>query len=738
MANNLLLKLIISGSNTGAIRSLKEVESAAKQAVGNVNSFFAAAGVSLTLAGVVRLADEYKNMTGLLQNATRYTGDFDAVLGMLIQSAAGTRSALGATVELYVRMAPALQALGMQGQRAVGIISAINGAVMISGTSAQAGEAAIRQLGQAMNSVLRGDELTSVIEQAPMLAMAIADGLGVPIGALREMGAAGALTADKVAVAMEKMSGSIASQVQNMPVTVSQSLTLLRDSVMIYVGLTDNATNSTSVLAGVVREVANAFREGHPVLTVFSESLKIMVNGLDGVYRLLKITAMGMAAYTLASQQAMGGDFSAARDTLRELSKDVNETLTAQLLTDRAIQTSATDTVKRREMLEEQLKTAVEKAERFKQYVAGQAASATVTTSKNAVDAQIADQQRLVDAVRSAWKESLSEMDRATKAQESKLAKAQDYKQRGDDSAFSARTKNLSPEAQLSAKASRMSDLQGQATFELLRAKVAVFDGDFKKFETQSAVAEKKLLAALALAEDIGNANAIQEISGDLAKLEAAGAAVEGKKADRAKTLAAEQATLLNNLQADLVELQQLAREIEVKVDAEAANNTIAGLKNQLAALQDKTVTVTVNTVRTGGSESGVYDFKEYIDTPDIPARAYGGRLPGWAPHDRSDNVIYRGTPGEWVIQRPAVRYYGAGLMAMINAMRLPKFATGGQLGGVQNLKMPRFSAAEASSDAPSTVLDMGALGRIRVRAAPTTASDVESVLKRAALRYGR
>lgn len=67
-------------------------------------------------------------------------------------------------------------------------------------------------------------------------------------------------------------------------------------------------------------------------------------------------------------------------------------------------------------------------------------------------------------------------------------------------------------------------------------------------------------------------------------------------------------------------------------------------------------------------------------------ARAYGGPLPGHAPHDRADNVQYWGTPGEWVIQRPTVRKYGDEIMAKFNSGYysrdvLQRLATGGKVG---------------------------------------------------------
>lgn len=81
--------------------------------------------------------------------------------------------------------------------------------------------------------------------------------------------------------------------------------------------------------------------------------------------------------------------------------------------------------------------------------------------------------------------------------------------------------------------------------------------------------------------------------------------------------------------------------------------------------------------------------YKQFGLDPSITGnpyqRAFGGPLPGSASSDRADNVLYRGTPGEWVIQRPTARYYGGGAMKAINERRVPRealqgFAYGGEV----------------------------------------------------------
>lgn len=230
MANPLILRLLIQARSDGTgfaqtrseiatlERSLRGLQSLAISAL----SF---AGVGLGAGAVIQLADAYANMTGRLRLATQYTGDYDQVLAALRKSALDTRSSLQGSVDLFTKMSPALAGIGISGQRAVNIVTTINQAVALSGVSAQAVEAALVQLGQGFGSgTLRGEELNSVLEQTPALAQAIADGLGVPIGALRGLAEAGELTSERIAAALEKSAEDVRKNFDQLPQTVSSAL----------------------------------------------------------------------------------------------------------------------------------------------------------------------------------------------------------------------------------------------------------------------------------------------------------------------------------------------------------------------------------------------------------------------------------------------------------------------------------------------------------------------------------
>lgn len=736
------LKLVIDGSNKGAIAAIQQLAAESDKtgsslsrldlAAGNLDktrgsvgalagdmrglqgsmlAFAAAAGVTVSLGGIVQLADAYANMSGRLKLATQYSNDYAEVQQLLVDSARNTRSDLQGTVDLYVKMAPALKGIGLNAGQAAGVITTINQAIGLSGASSQAASAALMQLGQGFGSgVLRGEELNSILEQTPALAMAIADGLGVPIGALRKLGEEGQLTAETVAGALQKMAPQLEADFARMPVTVGQALTGLRNEFLLFVGATDSATGGTSALASVIQSVTQEFIEAGPVVTAFSDGLKIMANGIDGAYRLLKILGLGLAGYAAAAKAALTGNFGEAKTILAEMGNDVQAVLEKPLITMRSIAATEADFAKKRGQLQAQLDAQIDKSAKLREYTETGVLDKIVGKEKEAITQRVAEQQRLVDAVRSAWQQSLQEAEKFAEQAKAKLTKATDIRAAGQTSAFNASISGMSPEEQAAAKSQRMADLQSQGSYEAARARLAAMEGDVKKYDTAAATAEKRLQEALKLAEDVKDVTAIEGISNELAKIQEAGAGMDQKKAAEAQQRAQDQAALLNDLQAKLDALTKEARTIEVKADVAAAESAIKGLQGQLAEMaKGTTIPVTVTTSG-AGSAPPVLDLSSYgPGDPGIPGRAFGGSIPGFASHDRADNVVIRATPGEFMVQRPTVKQRGALAflrefnlhgMSAVRDWNLRGYAFGGEIGGsaINRLSVPNISSAPAEN----------------------------------------
>lgn len=109
----------------------------------------------------------------------------------------------------------------------------MNKSFKIGGASASEQANGMYQLTQAMASGrLQGDEFRSIIENAPMLANAIAEYLGVSQGELKKMSSDGKITADIIKNAMFSSASSIEERYKKMPITFFDIYTLISNGAV--------------------------------------------------------------------------------------------------------------------------------------------------------------------------------------------------------------------------------------------------------------------------------------------------------------------------------------------------------------------------------------------------------------------------------------------------------------------------------------------------------------------------
>lgn len=220
--------------------------------------FVAAYAGLRSLVGLIKIADEVNTLNARLKLATGSTEEFQSAQIKLFDLAQRTRSSLAETVSLYTRIAQATKDAGVGQEVLLGVVETINQAVQLSGASAQAAEAALTQLGQGLASgALRGEELNSVLEQTPALADAIAKGMGVTRGELRKLGQDGKLSAEQVVKALQAQRDEVAKQFSELPLTVGQAVTLLKNAGTQLVGAFDSATGATGGLARAIKGLAD-------------------------------------------------------------------------------------------------------------------------------------------------------------------------------------------------------------------------------------------------------------------------------------------------------------------------------------------------------------------------------------------------------------------------------------------------------------------------------------------------
>ena len=216
----------------------------------------AAVGIGGT-AGILKAADEWTVFQNRLKLVTATADELKEAQEGILAIAKRTGQDLGGTAEVYQRIAANQKELGLNGKELLQITETINKSIVVGGSTAQGASAALMQFGQAMASgVLRGQEFNSMMEQAPGLSRALADGLGVGVGQLRNMANNGELTAERVTQALLKSSSAVDAQFKKMDLTIAQSATNFKTSLTEFIGKSNEASGAAKVLSGAIQFAA--------------------------------------------------------------------------------------------------------------------------------------------------------------------------------------------------------------------------------------------------------------------------------------------------------------------------------------------------------------------------------------------------------------------------------------------------------------------------------------------------
>lgn len=269
----------------------KKAEKSASQLSGaftTLKTAMAAVAGSMIVREFVQISDEMSLMSSRLKKATDSMAEFAAQQKALHAIARDTHADIKDTTDLYVKLAPALKDLGKNTDEINKVTSSFTKALQLGGASAEEAAAAIKQFGQAMGSgALKGDEFNSIAEASPTLMRYFADGLGVPIGKLKELASQGKLTAEAVSDALLKMNEQISKDAAQMPVTVGDAFTDLKTEMSLLVAEFDKAAGATGGMSQGLETLADWIKDNRSDIVEF---------GLD-VYRSFQL--MGTAVIWL-------------------------------------------------------------------------------------------------------------------------------------------------------------------------------------------------------------------------------------------------------------------------------------------------------------------------------------------------------------------------------------------------------------------------------------------------------
>lgn len=254
----------LKSMNASSARSSRRYERDFTQANKRIVSSFRPVGTAMgAIVGglgtrqVIQYADAWTEAGNKIAAAEQVAGLQARSLSDINDIADETRSGITATVDLYSKLLLATKGVAKSEEEVARATEVVNKAFKAGGAAASEQAAGVLQLGQALSSgFLQGDELRSLRENAPLLVRAIAEEFDTTIGGLKELGAEGKLTSDRVFAAILAGQVNIEAAFVKTDATIGDGFTRVRNALTEYIAVGDESVHATEKLVAALTFMA--------------------------------------------------------------------------------------------------------------------------------------------------------------------------------------------------------------------------------------------------------------------------------------------------------------------------------------------------------------------------------------------------------------------------------------------------------------------------------------------------
>lgn len=336
------------------VRGQREVDSALRKTSGSMDGFdmklnriVAAIKIYATALAIVKSINIAEDMRLLKTRVDIASGSIEKgndAWSELVKISRTSQTSVEANASTFARLNQSILQLGGTQRDTLQLTDLLAKAIKVSGANAVESKAAMLQFAQALGSgKLAGDELRSLMENAPYLMRKLADGLGVPIGQLKSLGEQGKLTSDVVVNALAKAAASIEKDFGAIPQTFSGAMTALEDAAATAVEKFDAMTGSSAVAAGVIKglvEVIDLLAKQFEEATTESDKLtrgdrmkvwaergaqafSYLADAGDFIVRMFRQAGVAIGGALAAADAALSGNFRGAGVVIAQMKDDI-------------------------------------------------------------------------------------------------------------------------------------------------------------------------------------------------------------------------------------------------------------------------------------------------------------------------------------------------------------------------------------------------------------------------------
>lgn len=242
-------------------------------------------GIAATVGGlaaakkIIGISDDLASTWARLNLIVDDGGSVTELDKKIMASAQRSRSAYFGTASAIASLGSNAGAAFANTDEIIAFMEQINKQFVIGGASAQGQAAAMLQLTQAMAAgALRGEELNSILENAPGIARAIESYMGIAEGSIKSYAEQGLITAEVVKNAMFAAADETNAKFESMPKTWAQIWTSMQNKalsifnpILTKINQIANSEQFTKVTDGIINGLAG-------IATVATVILDLLIN----------------------------------------------------------------------------------------------------------------------------------------------------------------------------------------------------------------------------------------------------------------------------------------------------------------------------------------------------------------------------------------------------------------------------------------------------------------------------
>lgn len=248
--------------------------------LGGLKGAFVALGGMAIVNEIKQTADAMMSLSSRIKIVTKDDAERLKVESALYQMSNKNRSSMEDLGDLYYKTALASKRFGASQEDVLKLTDIVSKSLVIGGADTAQQKSTILQLSQALGSgVLQGDELRSLRENAPILMDAIASFFNTDVGGLKDMGAKGLLTTEKLMQAILASGNAVDSKFAQITPTIGQAMTVLGNKFSKLILDIQNSTGVFGTIAGLILQGVDLIGEGFDFLQEQFKSIEPEFNG---------------------------------------------------------------------------------------------------------------------------------------------------------------------------------------------------------------------------------------------------------------------------------------------------------------------------------------------------------------------------------------------------------------------------------------------------------------------------